>query len=173
MGVSTMNGQVYHLKNVILVPSLICAFTVNRIPLLSSISWSIPISVLLVVPLGIIGYWLTQEWLLKETQTFQIIPSSDDCGDRSFCKKCDLEFAKELQEKGENLLDATLQKCVYAQLSWQPLPSVLATCPCNRCRCRKSTLCRLLGGVLSATFLGIFFIPVFGFVVSLSTNQKP
>ena len=79
-----------------------------------------------------------------------------------------MEFAKELQEKGKDLIHATLHA---AKMRLRPiimttlafgfgvLPLALSTGA--GASSQHSVGLGVLGGVLTSTFLGIFFIPVF------------
>ena len=150
-------------------------------------SWAIPISVLLVVPLGIIGAF-TLTWLgmvikgdpnLSFNIYFQVAIVAV-IGLSAKNAILIVEFAKELQEKGEDLFDATLHA---AKMRLRPiimttlafgfgvLPLALASGA--GAGSQHSVGYGVLGGVISSTLLGIFFIPVFFVWIRSIFKYKP
>lgn len=150
-------------------------------------SWSIPVSVLLVVPLGIIGAF-TLTWLgmiikgdpnLSFNIYFQVAIVAV-IGLSAKNAILIVEFAKELQEKGEDLFDATLHA---AKMRLRPiimttlafgfgvLPLALSTGA--GAGSQHSVGFGVLGGVISSTLLGIFFIPVFFVWIRSIFKYKP
>lgn len=91
-----------------------------------------------------------------------------------------VEFAKELQEKGEDLLEATLHA---AKMRLRPiimttlafgfgvLPLALASGA--GAGSQHSVGYGVLGGVISSTLLGIFFIPLFFVWIRSVFKYKP
>ena len=150
-------------------------------------SWSVPVSVLLVVPLGIIGAF-TMTWLgmvikgdpnLSFNIYFQVaIVAVIGLSARNAILI--VEFAKELQEKGEELFEATLHA---AKMRLRPiimttlafgfgvLPLALASGA--GAGSQHSVGYGVLGGVISSTLLGIFFIPVFFVWIRSIFKYKP
>ncbi|HAK15256.1 multidrug efflux RND transporter permease subunit AdeJ [Acinetobacter junii] len=150
-------------------------------------SWAIPISVLLVVPLGIIGAF-TMTWLgmvikgdpnLSFNIYFQVAIVAV-IGLSAKNAILIVEFAKELQEKGEELFEATLHA---AKMRLRPiimttlafgfgvLPLALASGA--GAGSQHSVGYGVLGGVISSTLLGIFFIPVFFVWIRSIFKYKP
>ena len=150
-------------------------------------SWSIPVSVLLVVPLGIIGAF-TLTWLgmvikgdpnLSFNIYFQVAIVAV-IGLSAKNAILIVEFAKELQEKGEDLFEATLHA---AKMRLRPiimttlafgfgvLPLALASGA--GAGSQHSVGYGVLGGVISSTLLGIFFIPVFFVWIRSIFKYKP
>jgi multidrug efflux pump len=150
-------------------------------------SWSVPFSVLLVVPLGVIGavgltflaMILLKDPNLSNNIYFQVAIIAV-IGLSAKNAILIVEFAKELQEKGESLLDATLHA---AKMRLRPiimttlafgfgvLPLALASGA--GASSQHSVGYGVLGGVLTSTFLGIFFIPVFYVIVRSIFKYKP
>ncbi|MBL8321087.1 MAG: multidrug efflux RND transporter permease subunit AdeJ [Acinetobacter sp.] len=150
-------------------------------------SWAIPVSVLLVVPLGIVGAF-TLTWLgmmikgdpnLSFNIYFQVAIVAV-IGLSAKNAILIVEFAKELQEKGEDLFDATLHA---AKMRLRPiimttlafgfgvLPLALASGA--GAGSQHSVGYGVLGGVISSTLLGIFFIPVFFVWIRTIFKYKP
>ena len=131
-------------------------------------SWSIPFSVLLVVPLGVIGTVLGT-WLfgLSNDVYFQV-GLLTVVGLSAKNAILIVEFAKEMQESGMSLLDATLH-AVRLRLRPILMTSIafglgvlpLAISSGAGSGSQNAIGIGVLGGMLSATFLGIFFVPVF------------
>lgn len=138
-------------------------------------SWSIPFSVLLVVPLGIIGAILLTYFgmVLKDDPNlsnniyFQVAIIAV-IGLSAKNAILIVEFAKDLQEQGEELLEATLHA---AKMRLRPIIMTtlafgfgvlpLALSSGAGAGSQHSVGYGVLGGVISSTLLGIFFIPVF------------
>ncbi|MFH7809798.1 MULTISPECIES: multidrug efflux RND transporter permease subunit AdeJ [unclassified Acinetobacter] len=150
-------------------------------------SWSIPVSVLLVVPLGIIGAF-TLTWLgmiikgdpnLSFNIYFQVAIVAV-IGLSAKNAILIVEFAKELQEKGEDLFDATLHA---AKMRLRPIIMTtlafgfgvlpLALSAGAGAGSQHSVGYGVLGGVISSTLLGIFFIPVFFVWIRSIFKYKP
>jgi len=150
-------------------------------------SWSIPVSVLLVVPLGILGAfaltWLGMIIKGDPNLSFNIYFQVAIVAVIGLSAKNAIlivEFAKELQEKGEDLFDATLHA---AKMRLRPiimttlafgfgvLPLALSTGA--GAGSQHSVGFGVLGGVISSTLLGIFFIPVFFVWIRSIFKYKP
>ena len=150
-------------------------------------SWSVPLSVLLVVPLGILGavgltflaMMIKKDPNLSNNIYFQVAIIAV-IGLSAKNAILIIEFAKELQEKGESLIDATMHA---AKMRLRPiimttlafgfgvLPLALSTGA--GASSQHSVGFGVLGGVLTSTFLGIFFIPVFYVIVRSIFKYKP
>lgn len=135
-------------------------------------SWSIPVSVMLAVPVGLVGALLAT-WLrgLNSDIYFQVglLATMGLAAKNGILI---VEFAKELEEKEKSLVDATLQA---ARMRLRPilmtslafmlgvLPMVLSTGAGSGGRHSLGT--GVLGGTLFATVFGIFFVPLFYVIV--------
>ena len=131
-------------------------------------SWSIPISVMLAVPVGIAGALLAT-WLrgLSNDIYFQVglLATMGLAAKNGILI---VEFAKELEAKGVSLVEATLQA---ARLRLRPilmtslafmlgvLPMVIGSGAGSGGRHSLGT--GVLGGTLFSTAFGIFFVPLF------------
>ncbi|MDN2695107.1 efflux RND transporter permease subunit [Janthinobacterium sp. SUN073] len=145
-------------------------------------SWSIPFSVLLVVPLGVIGAVLgTWMFGLSNDVYFQV-GLLTVVGLSAKNAILIVEFAKEMQESGMSLLDATLH-AVRLRLRPILMTSIafglgvlpLAISSGAGSGSQNAIGIGVLGGMLTATFLGIFFVPVFFVLVRgfFSKNDAP
>lgn len=131
-------------------------------------SWSIPLSVILVVPLGMLGAVLAI--LLRDypNDIFFKIGLITIIGLSAKNAILIVEFAKTLRQEGLNLIDATV---AAAKLRLRPIimtsiaftfgvfPLVIATGSSSETQRALGT--GVFGGMISATVLAIFFVPVF------------
>jgi multidrug efflux pump len=131
-------------------------------------SWSVPFSVLMVVPLGVIGTVLaTWVFHLSNDVYFQV-GLLTVVGLAAKNAILIVEFAKELQEQGVELVEATLQ-AVKLRLRPILMTSIafglgvlpLAIASGAGSGSQNAIGVGVLGGMLTSTFLGIFFVPVF------------
>jgi len=131
-------------------------------------SWSVPFSVILVVPLGVLGALLftSARWLTNDVY-FQVgLLTTVGLS----CKNAILivEFAKQLQEAGKSIIEATLE-AVHLRLrpilmtslafGFGVLPLAIGTGA--GAGGRQSIGTAVLGGMVVGTALGIFFVPLF------------
>jgi len=131
-------------------------------------SWSVPFSVLLIVPLGILGTVLaTFLFKLSNDVYFQVgLLTVVGLGAKNAILI--VEFAKDLQEQGVELKEATLQ-AVHTRLRPILMTSIafglgvlpLAISSGAGSGSQNAIGVGVLGGMLTATFLGIFFVPLF------------
>ncbi len=150
-------------------------------------SWSVPFSVLLVVPLGIIGaVALTYFGMIVKNDPnlsnniYFLVAMVAVIGLSAKNAILIVEFAKELQEQGEELFDATLHA---ARMRLRPIIMTtlafglgvlpLALSSGAGAGSQHSVGYGVLGGVLSSTLLGIFFIPVFFVWIRSVFKYKP
>ncbi|WP_416822000.1 efflux RND transporter permease subunit [Cronobacter sakazakii] len=143
-------------------------------------SWSIPFSVMLVVPLGIIGALLAASLRGLNNDVYFQVGLLTTIGLSAKNAILIVEFAKDLMEKeGHSLMEATLEA---VRLRLRPilmtslafilgvLPLVLNSGAGSGAQNAVGT--GVMGGMLSATLLAIFFVPVF-FVVIRRHFIKP
>ncbi|MRV74938.1 efflux RND transporter permease subunit [Duganella sp. FT92W] len=131
-------------------------------------SWSVPFSVLLVVPLGVIGTVLATWGFRLSNDVYFQVGLLTVVGLAAKNAILIVEFAKELQEQGMALKDATLQ-AVRLRLRPILMTSIafglgvlpLALSSGAGSGSQNAIGVGVLGGMLTATFLGIFFVPVF------------
>ncbi len=142
-------------------------------------SWSIPFSVLLVVPLGVIGTVLGSWAFGLANDVYFQVALLTVVGLSAKNAILIVEFAKELQDKGVELKEATLQ-AVRLRLRPILMTSIafglgvlpLATSSGAGSGSQNAIGVGVLGGMLSATFLGIFFVPVFFVLVRGFFKEK-
>ena len=131
-------------------------------------SWSVPFSVILVVPLGIVGALLGIGFRGLSNDVYFQVGLLTTVGLSSKNAILIVEFATQLQERGRSVLDATLEA---VRLRLRPILMTslafgfgvlpLALGSGAGAGGRQAIGTAVLGGMVSATVLGIFFVPVF------------
>ncbi|MDY0037958.1 MAG: efflux RND transporter permease subunit [Zoogloea oleivorans] len=142
-------------------------------------SWSIPFSVILIVPLGVLGAVLAASLRGLSNDVYFQVGLLTTVGLSAKNAILIVEFAKQLQEEGASLIDATLQA---VRLRLRPilmtslafalgvLPLAISSGAGSASRVAIGT--GVLGGMISATVLGIFFIPL-AFVAVRTLFSRP
>jgi multidrug efflux pump len=135
-------------------------------------SWSIPFAVMLVVPLGIFGAVLAVGVRGLPNDVYFKVGLIAIIGLSAKNAILIIEFARELQEQGKELVEATLEAC---RLRFRPilmtsiafifgvLPLALSTGAGANSRHAIGT--GVMGGMIAATVLAVFLVPVFFVVV--------
>ena len=144
-------------------------------------SWSVPFSVMLAVPLGVIGALVATYTRGMANDVYFQVGLLTTVGLASKNAILIVEFAVQLQERGLGLIDATVQA---VRLRLRPilmtslafgfgvLPLAIGTGAGAGGRQAIGTA--VLGGMVFSTLLGIFFVPVFFLVVRrLFTRGTP
>ncbi|PMY42235.1 MULTISPECIES: efflux RND transporter permease subunit [Pseudomonas] len=131
-------------------------------------SWSVPFSVMLVVPLGVVGAVLATRFSGLSNDVYFQVGLLTTVGLSAKNAILIVEFAKHLQEQGASLLEATLtavrqrlRPILMTSLAFMfgVLPLALSSGAGSAGRRAIGT--GVLGGMFSATLLGIFFVPLF------------
>ncbi|WP_283011371.1 efflux RND transporter permease subunit [Cronobacter turicensis] len=143
-------------------------------------SWSIPFSVMLVVPLGIIGALLAASLRGLNNDVYFQVGLLTTIGLSAKNAILIVEFAKDLMEKeGRSLTEATLEavRLRLRPILMTSLAFILGVLPLVLNRgagsgAQNAVGTGVMGGMLSATLLAIFFVPVF-FVVIRRRFMKP
>jgi multidrug efflux pump len=143
-------------------------------------SWSIPLSVMLVVPLGVIGAVLAVTLRDLPNDVYFKVGLIAIIGLSAKNAILIIEFAKDLRAQGKPLLEATVEA---ARLRFRPiimtslaftlgvLPLAIASGASAGSQNAIGT--GVLGGMLSATILAVLFVPVFFvFVMRLFARRK-
>jgi multidrug efflux pump len=135
-------------------------------------SWSIPFSVILVVPLGVLGAVLSVTLRDMTNDVFFKVGLIAIIGLSSKNAILIIEFARTLHERGMDLVEATLEAC---RLRFRPilmtsfafilgvLPLALSTGA--GAQSRRAIGTGVVGGMITATALAVFLVPVFFVVV--------
>ncbi|MDR2982019.1 MAG: multidrug efflux RND transporter permease subunit [Puniceicoccales bacterium] len=142
-------------------------------------SWSIPLSVMLIVPVGALGA-VTAVWLRgMPNDIYFLVGMIAIIGHSTKNAILIIEFAKEQQLLGKGLLAATIEG---ARLRFRPIlmtsfAFILGVMPLYRASGAASASQRaigtgIVGGMLAATILGMIFIPVFYVVVRKITGNR-
>lgn len=141
-------------------------------------SWSIPLAVLLVVPLGVLGALLAAHGRGLSNDIYFKVGLLATIGLSTKNAILIVEFAKDLQAQGRSLVDAVLEA---AHMRLRPilmtslafvfgvLPLVISTGAGAGARHAIGT--GVTGGMIAATVLAIFFVPVFFVVVRRLFNE--
>ena len=142
-------------------------------------SWSIPFSVMLVVPLGVIGALLATWMRGLENDVYFQVGLLTVIGLSAKNAILIVEFANELNEKGEDLLAATLSACrqrlrpiLMTSLAFIFGVLPIATSTGAGSGSQHAVGTGVMGGMISATVLAIFFVPLFFVLVRRRFPQK-
>ena len=144
-------------------------------------SWTVPISILFVIPLGILGTVFATMFRGLDNDIYFIVGLLTTMGLSAKNAILIVEFAKDaLEKEGKSLIDATLEAC---RLRLRPilmtsfafilgvLPLALNSGAGSASQNAVGT--GVIGGMLTATFLAIFYVPLFFiFITKLFTKHK-
>ncbi len=135
-------------------------------------SWSIPLAVILVVPLGVLGVVLATLFRSYANDVYFQVGLITIIGLAAKNAILIIEFAKDLQQQGRSAAEAALEA---AHLRFRPIlmtslafilgvmPLVLATGAGSASQRAIGT--GVVGGMVTAVALAVFFVPVFFVVV--------
>jgi multidrug efflux pump subunit AcrB len=144
-------------------------------------SWTVPISILFIIPLGILGTVYATMFRGLDNDIYFIVGLLTTMGLSAKNAILIVEFAKDAIEKeGKSLIDATLEAC---RLRLRPilmtsfafilgvLPLALNSGAGSASQNAVGT--GVIGGMITATFLTIFYVPLFFlFITKLFTKHK-
>ncbi|EDQ8685199.1 efflux RND transporter permease subunit, partial [Salmonella enterica] len=143
-------------------------------------SWSIPFSVMLVVPLGVIGALLAATFRGLTNDVYFQVGLLTTIGLSAKNAILIVEFAKDLMDKeGKGLVEATLEAVrmrlrpiLMTSLAFMlgVMPLVISSGAGSGAQNAVGT--GVLGGMVTATVLAIFFVPVFFVVVRRRFSRK-
>ncbi|WP_319588510.1 efflux RND transporter permease subunit [uncultured Desulfobulbus sp.] len=141
-------------------------------------SWSVPFSVILAVPLGVLGALAAASFRGMENDVYFQVGLLTTIGLSAKNAILIVEFAKRRYDKGKDLVEATVNACrlrlrpiLMTSLAFMLGVLPLAISSGAGANSRHAIGTGVLGGMLSATVLAIFFIPLF-FVVVLRLFTK-
>lgn len=130
-------------------------------------SWSIPFSVLLAVPVGVFGALAFAELFGQSNDVYFKVGLLTTIGLTAKNAILIVEFAKDLMERGSTAMEAVVEA---ARLRLRPivmtsLAFVLGVTPLARATGAGSAAQNaigigVMGGMISATLLGVFFVPL-------------
>ncbi len=131
-------------------------------------SWSIPFSVILVVPFGVIGALLASMFFGMSNDVYFQVGLLTTIGLSAKNAILIVEFARDLYQKGHSAIEATL---IAIKLRFRPIimtsmAFILGIAPLAVASGAGSASQRaigigVMGGMLAATFIATFFVPMF------------
>ncbi|CAM3668346.1 efflux RND transporter permease subunit [Rheinheimera salexigens] len=142
-------------------------------------SWSIPFAVILVVPLGIVGALAATFMRGLENDVYFQVGLLTTMGLASKNAILIVEFARELQQQGKGIIEAILEAVrlrlrpiimTSMAFSLGVLPLVISSGAGSASRNAIGT--GVLGGMISATVLAIFLVPIFYLVIMKIFDKK-
>ncbi|BCA30979.1 efflux RND transporter permease subunit [Metapseudomonas otitidis] len=142
-------------------------------------SWSIPFSVMLVVPLGVIGALLFTSLRGLSNDVFFQVGLLTTIGLSAKNAILIVEFAKELHEQGKSLFDAAVEACrmrlrpiIMTSLAFilGVVPMAISSGAGSGSQHAIGT--GVIGGMLTATILAIFWVPLFYVLVCSLFKDK-
>jgi multidrug efflux pump len=142
-------------------------------------SWSIPIAVLLVVPLGVIGALMATSLRGLSNDVFFQVGLLVTVGLAAKNAILIVEFAKELHEQGKSLADAAIEACRMRlrPIVMTSMAFILGVVPLTISTgagsgSQHSIGTGVIGGMITATVLAIFWVPLFFVSVSSLFKSK-
>jgi len=143
-------------------------------------SWSIPMAVMLVVPLGVIGALLATLGRGLSNDVFFQVGLLTTIGLTAKNAILIVEFAKDLHEEGMGIVEAAVEACrlrlrpiIMTSLAFTLGVVPLALASGAGAGSSHAIGTGVIGGMLSATVLAIFWVPLFYVLVTtLFTERK-
>jgi multidrug efflux pump len=142
-------------------------------------SWTIPLAVLLTVPLGILGAVIAAMGRGLPNDVYFTVALITIIGLAAKDGILIIEFAKSLREQGKTLTDATLEAC---HLRFRPIlmtglafcfgvaPMVIASGASAKSQHALGTV--VMGGMIAVVILALLMVPVFFVVVQRAFGRK-
>jgi multidrug efflux pump len=142
-------------------------------------SWSIPVAVILVIPLGLVGAVFAVTLRGLENDVFLQIGLLTTMGLAAKNSILTIDFAAQQEKKGARVIEAAVKA---ARIRLRPilmtsfafifgvLPLAISTGPGANSRIAIGT--SVIGGMLTASLLAIFYIPLFFVIVRRSTRDS-
>ena len=131
-------------------------------------SWAIPISVMLIVPIGALGSVLAVTALDMPNDVYFKVGLITIIGLASKNAILIVEFAKSLFDQGHSLRDAALSatRLRFRPIVMTSMAFILGVVPLAiasgaGAASQRAIGTGVIGGMLSATFLGVIFVPIF------------
>jgi multidrug efflux pump len=131
-------------------------------------SWSIPVSVMLVVPLGVLGAIVGVTIRDMPNDVFFKVGLIAVIGLSAKNAILIIEFAKDLHAQGKGLIEATLEACHlrFRPILMTSIAFILGVTPLVVASSASANSQRAIGtgvmaGMISATVLAVFFVPAF------------
>jgi HAE1 family hydrophobic/amphiphilic exporter-1/multidrug efflux pump len=143
-------------------------------------SWAVPFSVILVVPLGVLGALIGAILTWKMNDVYFQVGLLTTIG--LACKNAILivEFAKDLYEHGKGLVDATMEavRMRLRPILMTSLAFILGVLPMvlgsgAGAGAQHALGMAVIGGMVSGTVLAIFFVPLFFVIIMTLFSRKP
>jgi multidrug efflux pump len=141
-------------------------------------SWSIPFSVMLIVPIGALGSVLAVTILGMPNDVYFKVGLITIIGLSAKNAILIVEFAKELHAQGHTIIESAVEaaKLRFRPIIMTSLAFILGVVPLALASgagaaSQQALGVGVIGGMLSATFLGVVFVPIF-FVWVLKTMSK-
>jgi len=143
-------------------------------------SWSIPFAVLLVVPLGVVGALVAATGAALSNDVYFQVGLLTTIGLSAKNAILIVEFARELQDKGRDLVEATIEasRQRLRPILMTSLAFILGVLPLALADgagsgSQNAIGIGVAGGMLAATVLGILFVPLFFVLVRRVFRPKP
>ncbi|MDR2000163.1 MAG: efflux RND transporter permease subunit [Zoogloeaceae bacterium] len=143
-------------------------------------SWSIPFAVILVVPLGVLGAVLAVTLRGMENDVFFKVGLIAIIGLSSKNAILIIEFARTLHERGVDLIEATKEACrlrirpiIMTSMAFILGVSPLAVSTGAGAQSRHAIGTGVIGGMITATVLAVFLVPIFFVIVRRIFPGKP
>lgn len=143
-------------------------------------SWTIPLAVMLVVPLGVLGSVLGVTLRELPNDVYFKVGLITIIGLSAKNAILIIEFARELQARGQSAVEATLAAC---RLRFRPIimtsaAFILGVLPLLVASGAGSASQRaigtgVVGGMLAATALAVYFVPLFYVIVDRIFSRSP
>lgn len=141
-------------------------------------SWTIPISVMLVVPLGVLGAVLAVTLRGIGNDVYFQVALLTTVGLSAKNAILIVEFAKSMRDQGMGLIEATveaarirLRPIIMTSMAFTLGVLPLAISSGAGAMSRQAIGTGVMGGMLSATFLAIFFVPLFFVLIAQLSDQ--
>ncbi len=141
-------------------------------------SWSIPFSVIMAVPVGVLGALAATYFFGQANDVYFKVGLLTTIGLAAKNAILIVEFARDRMDRGADLIEATLEA---ARLRLRPIVMTslafilgvvpLAVATGAGSAAQNSIGIGVLGGMMAATLLGIFFVPSFFVVVRRLTSR--